>query len=428
MVKKTIETEVVVVGSGTAGATLAKELAKRGKRVVLVEKGRKEARVGRMIDGLRFYEKHTFLKSKEGTILYGTSMVGGTSVVASGNALRCSQKELRDLGIDLEHEFKEAEAELKAAPLPERCISKGASKIMESAQQLGLEVKRVPKFINPEKCIRCGNCVMGCRFNAKWSAVDYVDEALKYGASLLTRTRVMKVLVSNGCARGVEAIGPDGKLLEIIAGKTIVSAGGIQTPILLQKSGILKAGKKLFCDPFMTCYASTKDIDQVKGVNAPGYILKPGRFILFPVIDPPVQFFAYSGWRSLLGRISRHRSIGMMVKIADESAGRVDIDGSIEKPITLRDKEKFNEGIGLIKEIFIKAGADPKSIFTIRQIRGPHPGGTAAIGEVVDSNLETEIKNLFVCDNSVLFKAPGLPPMVTIIALSKWLSKRLISQ
>ncbi|MDD5561721.1 MAG: GMC family oxidoreductase [Candidatus Omnitrophica bacterium] len=423
---KTLETEIVIVGSGPAGATLAKELSKRRKKVVLIERGRREIKLGRMKDGLRFYEKHTFQKSKEGTVLYGTNMVGGTSVVASGNALRCSQKELLDLGIELENDFLEAERELKAAPLPDKCISEGARKILESAQALGLQPKRIPKFINPEKCKICGYCVMGCRYNAKWSAMNYVDEAVKDGAALITQTKAIKVLTAGGKAQGIEAAGPDGPI-KIMSDIVIISAGGIQTPIILQKSGIINAGKRLFCDPWMTTYGITKNLNQVKGVNAPGYVLKPQRFILFPVIDPPVQFLLYTGRRSLFGRFPRQKALGMMTKIADEPVGKVHLNGCIEKPITSKDKEKFKEGNRLVKEILIKAGADPKSILTIKQIRGPHPGGTAAIGEVVNNNLETAVKNLFVCDNSVLPEAPGLPPILTIIALSKWLSKKIAS-
>jgi choline dehydrogenase-like flavoprotein len=424
--KKVIETDIAIVGSGTAGATLAKELSKKGRKVVLLEKGKRETRLGGMDDALRFYENHGFRKSREGIPLYGTSMVGGTSVVASGNAVRCLQKEFLDLGIDLENQFIEAEKELNARPLPDRCISPGAKKILEAAQALGLEPKRIPKFIDPEKCVACGNCVLGCKYGAKWSAVDYVDEAVKNGALLLTQAKAIRVLVSNRKTRGIEAIGPEG-LMEIISDIVIIAAGGIQAPIILQKSGISNAGKKMFCDSFMTTYGVTKNINQTKGVNAPGYILRPDKFITFPFVDPPVQFLLYNSWEALFGGLPRERTLGMMTKIADESIGQVDIDGKITKTISPKDKEKLNEGIALVKEIFIKAGAEPKSIFTIKQIRGPHPGGTAAVGEVVNNNLETEIKNLFVCDNSVLPKAPGLPPILTIIALSKWLAKKIIN-
>jgi choline dehydrogenase-like flavoprotein len=56
---------------------------------------------------------------------------------------------------------------------------------------------------------------------------------------------------------------------------------------------------------------------------------------------------------------------------------------------------------------------------------GAHPGGTAAIGQVVDKDLQTRIENLFVCDASVLPTSPGMPPILTIVALSKRLGKRL---
>ena len=114
----------------------------------------------------------------------------------------------------------------------------------------------------------------------------------------------------------------------------------------------------------------------------------------------------------------------MMIKIKDDSIGSVSINGHIKKTMTFNDLGKLNKGIPIAKEILVKAGIDHRYI----KIRGPggaHPGGTAAIGEVVDSNLETEIKNLFVSDASVLPTAPGLPPILTIIALSKRLAKSL---
>ena len=42
-----------------------------------------------------------------------------------------------------------------------------------------------------------------------------------------------------------------------------------------------------------------------------------------------------------------------------------------------------------------------------------------------DSNSETEIKGLFVCDASVLPISPGKPPILTILALSKRLADYL---
>lgn len=116
--------------------------------------------------------------------------------------------------------------------------------------------------------------------------------------------------------------------------------------------------------------------------------------------------------------------MGLMVKIADEANGRINNDGTIIKEMTDRDlnllKEGFNKSVKLLKAV----GLDPSSISST-PIRGAHPGGTAAIGRVVDKNLETQIKGFYISDASVIPQAPGRPPILTITALAKRLSKTI---
>jgi choline dehydrogenase-like flavoprotein len=45
----------------------------------------------------------------------------------------------------------------------------------------------------------------------------------------------------------------------------------------------------------------------------------------------------------------------------------------------------------------------------------------------VDNNLQTKINGLFACDASVLPVTPGLPPILTIVALAKRLAKIIAS-
>ena len=73
------------------------------------------------------------------------------------------------------------------------------------------------------------------------------------------------------------------------------------------------------------------------------------------------------------------------------------------------------------------AGADPKSIFRTH-VRAAHPGGTAGIGRVIDKEQETEVSGLFVSDCSAFPETPGKPPVLSIIALSKFLAKRLADE
>ena len=86
----------------------------------------------------------------------------------------------------------EVESELKVAPLPDTHFGEGTLKIMESALLMGLSMEKMPKFINPEECIPCGKCALGCPRNAKWSSLNYLNEAEKLGARILDNSPVTK--------------------------------------------------------------------------------------------------------------------------------------------------------------------------------------------------------------------------------------------
>ena len=116
--------------------------------------------------------------------------------------------------------------------------------------------------------------------------------------------------------------------------------------------------------------------------------------------------------------------LSIMVKTADDGKGYVDDDGDVVKINTIHDIQALAEGVATAGFILEKAGVDPSSIAST-VYRGAHPGGTAPIGKIVDSNQETEIKGLFVSDASVLPVSPGKPPILTILALSKRLSDYL---
>ena len=91
---------------------------------------------------------------------------------------------------------------------------------------------------------------------------------------------------------------------------------------------------------------------------------------------------------------------------------------------TIQDIRYLAEGVATAGFILEKAGVDPSTIGST-VYRGAHPGGTAPIGKIVDSNQETEIGGLFVSDASVLPISPGKPPILTILSLSKRLSDYL---
>jgi len=60
----------------------------------------------------------------------------------------------------------------------------------------------------------------------------------------------------------------------------------------------------------------------------------------------------------------------------------------------------------------------PETIQVARYIGG-HSGGTAGIGRVANNRLETEVKGLYVCDASLIPRSPGIPLVLTLVALAK---------
>ncbi len=421
--------EFIIVGSGAGGATLAMELSKRGKRVLIVERGNYEEKIGTFWDSLRYFDKNKLTrmppKAKEGAILFRALMAGGSTVASSGCGVRCLEEELAGFGINLDAEFAEAEGEMKIVPYDERRLSKGSKKILEASRELGYRMEPMPKFIDPAKCRRCGGCNLGCKHNAKWTALNYLDEAKSNGAEITYNTRVQKVIVENGKVKGISGTGPGGNF-EILADVVILAAGGVGTPVILLKSGVEDAGSGFFMDLIVNTYGVTKDLSQT---NEPTMALvyhgfhKGKGFILTPFLNQSrLVRYIELGVKGIF--LPTDRLLGIMNKIADDPVGRVYADGTFSKPVTENDWARLREGSSISKEILVKAGADSNSI-VVSKVQGGHPGGTAAIGKVVDKDLQTKMDNLFVCDASVFPTSSGLPQIFTIVALAKRLAKTL---
>jgi hypothetical protein len=364
--------------------------------------------------------------SEEGVMLLRTFMAGGSTIVSCGNGLRCLEKELADQDILLEQELSEAEQEMNIAPISEELLSGGSKAILSASEALGYTMEFMPKFINPKLCSNCGNCFAGCQNKAKWTANTYLEQAKESGAELLCGTSVQEILITGGKVKGIN-IGTIQEPHEILADKVVLSAGGLSTPWILNQSGIRHAGQGLFIDSFVNVYGKTTGLNQKNEcpmalVNRDFYAEEG--FILSTFINPlMISRFAELDDKAL--NTDSDHLIGLMVKIKDERSGCVHPDGTISKPVTKKDRYRLNKGVAVAKEILAEAGADDKS-FMISKVQGAHPGGTAAVGEIVNNQLETEIENLFVCDASVLPVSPGLPPILTIVALGKYFAKSLV--
>ncbi|MCU0651988.1 MAG: GMC family oxidoreductase N-terminal domain-containing protein [Candidatus Omnitrophica bacterium] len=422
------EYDYIIVGGGLCGLSLARELTRKDKSVLILEKGGFIDKLGSLIRTFTFYDrKLALIGSRQGVKIYRCFGVGGTSLVSCGNAVEPSTEDCAKLGIDIKEELTEAKKD-SCVRQNGLTIGKASMRIMQEANKLGYDMLPMPKFSSSGKCASCGDCVIGCAYYSKWTGRDCLEDMQDQNYSLITGFSVNKVISQNGRAVGVEGI-KGMKKQSFFAGKIILAAGGIGTPIILQKSGI-EAGKNLFVDLFNVTYGVSKEFNQQKELTMSVVCAKfhaSEGFVISPFVDNLVSFSSGVSPRYLCNAFRLNKLMGVMTKIADDNTGRVYQNGRVDKAPSEADLKKLKRGSDISKEILIKCGVNPKSIFVTNPV-GAHPGGSAAIGKVVNNQLETQMKGLYACDASVLASAPGLPPILTLIALTKWFAKNILTK
>ncbi len=419
------------MGSGPGGATIARELSGDGQRVMLLEKGKDHQwSVGNIMAYTTMYD---IKKSKEGILIRRGITTGGSTMLYSGNSYDPPPFLKDEFEIDLSDEVAETKKELGIQPVPEYFYKNytGTKRLVEAAGELGYFMKPQERFINPEICDpRCDRCLFGCKKNAKWTARQYIKDAVNSGAKLITQCDVQKVLISGNEISGVVANTPDGEL-KIMSNRVVLSAGGIGTPEILHRSGIKGAGTHFYTDPMSIVVGVLREgkgtFHEITFTFADESHV--GEFV-FGNVGAVNGFVAQLAtlhipyaWRFLqLGRL-----VGMFVKLCDDPSGSIKSDGILRKKLTPKDEKTMAKGIGIVKKIMINAGVISETLSIAKGIGG-HPGGTAAIGRVIGNDFQTDIKNLYICDNSVMPRSGGVPPVLTLIALGKKVAGSFLSQ
>lgn len=401
---------VIIVGTGAGGGILAYELAKNDVPVTIIEKG-PYIKSG---EAFKYYDKYS-----EDVDLLTTTCIGGASIVSMSNMVRALDEELLEFDVDLTEAYEYVEELVGVHQLDDSHIGKGSQAFLDAGRKLGLKTMKMPKAIREKDCIQCGKCAFGCPADAKWSGKDFVDDAVEAGAELICDAEVIKVITENGNACGVTYV-KDDKEESIFADTVILSAGAIGTTLILRNSGIEDAGREIFFDPFVSVGGYLKDINFNTEVQMAGLVVGEN-FVLSP------HFSSFIRANIPDDSVTDEDILSIMVKTPDECRGYVDDDGDVVKINTIQDIRYLAEGVATAGFILKEAGVDPNTIGST-VYRGAHPGGTAPIGKIVDSNQETEIKGLFVSDASVLPISPGKPPILTILALSKRLADYLIDE
>ncbi|MBW1702955.1 MAG: GMC family oxidoreductase [Deltaproteobacteria bacterium] len=421
--------DAIVVGSGSGGATVAKELTERNKKVLILEWGSNAPIKGTKWQALGM----SGIPGRSLLFTYGmlatvrAIATGGSSVFYYATAFDPPFDMLRSYGVDITEEINEAKRELPISPLSDDLVGPMAKMIMQSARDIGYDWHKLPKIFYQDKCkSECWRCNYGCPYGAKWNAHMYIKEAVDKGAELINRAKVKKVIVDNRKATGVE-FAVRGIRHKAFAQKVVLSAGGIGSPVILRASGVRNAGNDYFFDPLIAVMGTVKDIKGGKEIPmATGVDMEDEGYLM---TDMTVPAFLYAGFTAEVFRFHRlfshSRTLQIMVKAKDSLGGRLTNSGGVRKRLTESDKQKLLKGYERAKAILRNAGA--KNIFKSWYIAA-HPGGTVRINDLIDSNLQTEYENLYVCDCSVIPEAWGLPPTLTLIGLGKRLAKYLTGE
>lgn len=253
------QVDVVVVGSGPAGAVVSKELAELGKSVMLVEEGPPFVPEEFELDGglsMARTMREGGLRTTTGTTMPTMQAIalGGGSLVNSAICNRtpnfvldrwCADYELSHTTLsDLDPHYDAIGKFLGISPTPEDV--QGARNLLFRDGCDALGYSKEPISRNVRGCRGSGECFTGCRTRAKQSMdISYVPAAIRAGASVLTSVRIDEIVsdrrrVSAVVGRVVAPFtGKPSYRVRIRAKIVVLAAGCMATPVLLQKSGNL---------------------------------------------------------------------------------------------------------------------------------------------------------------------------------------------
>lgn len=493
----TLESDVLVIGSGAGGSVIAHELSRSGLNVLVVEAGGYETadsfRQSELGGMDRLFMQHGLATTKDFALilLAGRGGGGGTLV----NWMTCMrpppyvlQEWEKEYGVDglgsptFEGYVEEVWNTLKVnANESQRNISNEA--LWKGCSALGYHEGTDYEVIQRDAAgcgERCAFCTYGCVYTCKQSTiVNYLPMASHYGARFLFDTSVDNVTVEKGKATGAQATwSRDGKKfrVSIKAKAVVVACGAVNTPALLLKSGIRgkNIGRNLRVHPTTAVVGQFPDLTgpwsgPPQTVAVRKFIDLDGTRHGFWVEAAPAHpgLFALSTpWidgrshKEIMATKYAH-SATEIVLVREWGSGNVEVDKygspSVTYDLDQRDKQNMTRGIQETARILAAAGAseiwsahsDPAvakaadgkmseadlETFSMEvgkkgvryndlflgsaHLMGSCRMGAESVGAVSPQGELYGVENLFVGDGSVFPTAPGVNPMITIMAMAR---------
>ncbi len=415
----------IVVGTGAGGAVIAKELQGRYQVTILeaggefrpftmsIPKWAKLRKTGLFADErmIRTLVPNMLVeKTQDKELVHVRGIgIGGTTTLATGNMVRYDGA-LKDLGINLDAEFEELDKEIPITTEHQKYWTKTTWDMYKVFEDMGLDPIVTPKAQDPDKCTACGQCAIGCPHGAKWDTRVMVYEAVSKGAELVTGCKVTGLSINGDTVTAVHAR-KGGRDVTYNADLVILAAGGLGTPVILKNSGI-RCSSTLFVDPVLCVAGHLPGIGQDIQLLMP-FISQQEGFILAPYMDY-LSFFFNKDWRYPMKDV-----VSIMIKLADREFGSTD-GKTINKPMTNTDNKNMKKALELTRDIVERIGV-PKEKQFLGTLNAGHPGGMLPLTAAEKDTLHNPAlpANLYVADATILPKAMGFPPILTIMALAK---------
>lgn len=476
--------DVVVVGAGPGGAAVARELSRRGARVLLLEEGPPKSRFNRNQGGsMRHHMQEGGTMVATGAMMPIASGrgLGGGSLINSAIAWRCPDEVLAGwadlLGDDrfspaaMKPVYDELWELLGIWSTRIEIAGKNNDLIVRGVQKLGLEGGYLDRAT--PGCTGCGVCYFGCPTGGKASVdTNLLVEAVEFGTRILADVKVEQILVESGKAVGVagRSFDPDtnveGGRVIVKADKVVIAAGGIGTPRLLHVAGIAETlgpavGKGLHLHPGNAVIGICDErVDWWKGATQGAYFHPPGLPGVLPhtFSAPPEACIAAMGLvgedaKKLIAEFPYYT--GLVVMVSDKGEGTVSAwsDGRarIHYEFDPGDVARFKKGMWWSAKVLLAGGARevtapvramgryadadalaaeladrPLTDFTLY---ASHPMSTCRMGKDPETSVirpdgrTHAIEGLYLTDSSIFPTSLGVNPSITTMAMATILGK-----
>lgn len=393
-----LDADVVVIGSGAGGGTIAGKLAAQGKRVVVLERGHtsseRDYRQLELEAGRAMMYRGGPTVSADGNVgLLAGSTLGGGTTINWHNCVKPSQEVRREWaqehgldGLDTDEFDRHLDQVLARMGANDRCSDFNGphQRMVEGAQALGWSVHTAVRNVDEATYdpIAAGYTQFGDPSGSKRGTLNtYLRDAYDHGAAILTDTRADRICVENGRATGVIATHTDPRTgrkssLRVRAADVVVACGALETPAVLMRSGIggPAVGNNLYLHPSAGIFGVYAEDQQAwwgppqAAVMDEFRDLGDGYGILVEGSHYYTGFFAFQLARrdgksakeamSKLGRMA-----DLLFILREHVGGQVTIDEHGEAVHTYaltddRDVAAYHKGLRVLAELHLAAGAE----------------------------------------------------------------------